>query len=121
MSMPVSGPGPYSQRTDRQPVREPGGLPYGENQALRQQQQAAPMAQAPTPPPAITPLSAPSARPDQPVTSGANAGPGPDQSILGRPQGTYPTSLTEALAGAAANDPSGIIARLLMEALRRGF
>lgn len=120
MSMPVSGPGPYSQRTDKQPVREPGGLPYGENKALRQQQQAAPMAQAPALPPA-TPFDAPTARPDQPVTAGANAGPGPDQSVLGQRPHSYPTSLTEALANAAANDPSGIIARLLLEAQTRGL
>jgi hypothetical protein len=115
--MPVSGPGPYAKRTDRQPVRDPGGLPYGENQALRQQQQAAPMAQAP----AATPFDAPTARPGQPVTAGANAGPGPDQSVLGQRPGGYPTSLSEALANAAANDPTGIIAALLMEATKRGF
>ena len=120
MSMPVSGPGPYSKRTDKQPVREPGGLPYGDNQALRQQQQAAPMAQAPALPSA-TPFDAPTARPDQPVTAGANAGPGPDQSVLGQRPHSYPTSLTEALANAAANDPSGIIARLLLEAQTRGL
>jgi hypothetical protein len=119
MSMPVSGPGPYSKRTDRQPVREPGGLPYGDNQALRQQQQAAPMAQA-APAPA-TPFDAPTANPGQPVTSGANAGPGPDQSVLGRRPNAYPTNLTEALANAAASDPSGIIAALLLEAQKRGM
>jgi hypothetical protein len=119
--MPVSGPGPYAKRTDRQPVRDPGGLPYGENQALRQQQQAAPMAQAPAAPAPATPFDAPTARPGQPVTAGANAGPGPDQSVLGQRPGGYPTSLSEALANAAANDPTGIIAALLMEATKRGF
>jgi hypothetical protein len=119
MTMPVSGPGPYSQRTDKQPIREVTGLPYGEGQALTEQQQSAPMAQAPRPAP--VPFNAPTTRPDQPVTAGADRGPGPSSAVLGmrpRPAGT---PLTEALSKAAANDPSGTLAALLMEAMKRGL
>lgn len=86
---PVSGPGALSQRTDGGPAdtqaaQYVSGLPYGEGQAMMNMQQAAPMAasaqQAPAP---IVPLNAPSMRPEEPVTAGANAGPGPDMSSLG--------------------------------------
>lgn len=120
--MPVSGPGPYSQRTDRQPIRDPGGLPYGDNQALHATQQAAPLPQTPDVPEPI-PFGAPSNRPDQPVTAGADAGPGPDSSILtqrayGAPAGS---SLIQALSAASSSDPSGTIASLLVEAMKRGM
>lgn len=92
---PVSGPGALSRRTDGgpgQPVRNPGGMPYGENGEFVAQQQAAPMAgrsvtanrssladliQVPT-----TPLSAPTAYPDEPVTAGVAGGPGPGPEVL---------------------------------------
>lgn len=124
MSMPVSGPGPYSQRTDQQPVREPGGLPYGENQALREQQQAAPMAQAPAvPSPEAIPLGAPSARPGQPVTAGAAAGLGPGPEVLARRPVGAPAGSTiiQALQRAAASDTTGTVAGLLLEAMKRGL
>lgn len=87
---PVSGPGALSQRTDGGPADTQAaqyisGLPYGEGQAMMAQQQAAPMAasaQMPAPAP-IVPLNAPTQRPNEPVTAGANAGPGPDMSSLG--------------------------------------
>lgn len=96
---PVSGPGALSQRTDGGPAdtqaaKYVSGLPYGEGQALMATQQAAPMAGSgmeqavaaamgmPASAP-IVPLNAPSQRPDEPVTAGANAGPGPDMSSLG--------------------------------------
>lgn len=89
---PVSGPGALSQRTDGQPIRDPGGLAYGENQELRSTQAAAPMAGSN---PAIQqgpgaqgiPLSkmspdlfAQSDYPDEPITAGAGfgAGAGPE-------------------------------------------
>ena len=36
MSMPVSGPGALSQRTDTQAITTPTGMPYGEAGALQQ-------------------------------------------------------------------------------------
>lgn len=86
---PVSGPGALSQRTDGGPADTQAaqyisGLPYGEGQAMMAQQQAAPMAAAGMPAPApIVPLNAPTQRPNEPVTAGANAGLGPDMSSLG--------------------------------------
>lgn len=124
MTMAVSGPGPYSQRTDKQPVREVTGLPYGDAQALTQQQQGAPMAQTnTTPPPDAIPFTAPSSRPGQPVTAGADKGAGPDSSILAqRPVGAPAASkLVQALHRASASDSSGTLASLLAVAMQRGL
>lgn len=89
---PVSGPGRLSRRTDGGPTQGAkymGGGQYGESKQLMEQQQAAPMAAAPTrsapspkiqPVQAITPLTAPTQRPDEPLTAGMafGAGPGPE-------------------------------------------
>lgn len=95
---PVSGPGAMSQRTDGGPAdtqaaRYVSGLSYGEGQALMNTQQSAPMAGSantqspmmsmPSAPVPVVPFNAPSQRPDEPVTAGANAGLGPDMSALG--------------------------------------
>lgn len=122
MTMAVSGPGPYSQRTDKQPVRNPGGLPYGDNQALQAIQEAAPMQAAPPLPP-VTPIHAPTELPGQPVTSGADLGPGPDSSALlnMQPAQAAGSPLVTALSKASASDPSGSLAMLLTEAMKRGL
>ena len=104
---PVSGPGALSQRTDggpgsKQAARYVSGLSYGQGQELMSTQNAAPMEAAastspvpsgipvgggtPQPMPQgqpVTPLNAPTMRPNEPVTSGANVGPGPDMNSLG--------------------------------------
>jgi hypothetical protein len=91
---PVSGPGSMSKRTDRgQPIRDPGGLPYGDNQDLRTTQGAAPMAAAgaqtgparpSVPLAAMGPdLYAPTDRPGEPLTAGSDFGPGPGSAALG--------------------------------------
>jgi hypothetical protein len=67
------------------------GQSYGENGALNDIQSGAPMGgpsggprPSSAPPPQMpTPLSAPSAMPDQPVTAGADAGPGPTAADIG--------------------------------------
>lgn len=124
MSMPVSGPGALSQRTDQQPLRDVTGLPYGDAGALRAQQAGAPMAQDPgIPQLPVTGLGAPSERPDQPITAGADAGAGPGSEVLdtastGQPAGGAISSL---LARAAASDPSGELARLLAVAQQKGL
>lgn len=87
---PVSGPGALSQRTDGGPAdtqaaKYISGLPYGEGQEMMNIQGSAPMAaasQMPAPAP-VVPLSAPTQRAGEPVTSGVDAGPGPDMSSLG--------------------------------------
>lgn len=83
---PVSGPGALSRRTDggaTQPVRVAPGGEYGSRQEMESIQSGAPMrgggstspaaSQAPLPQP--TPLDAPTARPDEPVTAGMNSFP----------------------------------------------
>lgn len=97
---PVSGPGHLSKRTDgKQPVMALPNAGYGEQQDYHDIQTGAPMSQVATPaggappgPPAphpsaaaVVPLGAPSQRPGEPVTAGADAGPGPDSSALGLP------------------------------------
>jgi hypothetical protein len=128
MTMPdpvgVSGPGALSQRVDRQPLRAPTGLPYGEAGALMAAQRSAPLPEAPRPSPVnITGLDAESARPGQPVTAGAPAGPGPGPEVLstatGRPAAGGPIS--QAIARAAASDPTGQLAELLVIAQQKGM
>lgn len=121
MTVPVSGPGAYSKRTDRQPVRNPGGLPYGQNQALQQMQEAAPMAQSNTLPP-VTPIHAPTQNPGEPVTAGVNAGPGPGpEALTAQPAQPAGSPLVQALSNASAGDSSGMLASLLAEAMKRGL
>lgn len=98
----VSGPGPLSKRTDGGPAQALRDLPdakYGENSQFQALQQGAPLsASGPSsagpgldmgslpPNPAagqVTPFSADSARPNEPVTSGAALGPGPGLTALG--------------------------------------
>lgn len=86
---PVSGPGALSKRTDgRQPTRALSDARYGEQQAFQAAQQAAPMAETPGGNAAgmgapalpdlsgLTPMDAPTAFPDQPITAGMPTGPG---------------------------------------------
>lgn len=123
MSMPVSGPGALSQRTDRQPMRDVTGLPYGEGQAMRDMQRGAPMsATPPTPTPPLSALTDPTARPAQPITAGAAAGPGPGPEVLstGTPAQGGGGRISQALARAAASDPSGELAQLLVVAQQKG-
>lgn len=93
----VSGPGSLSQRTDggpadRQPIRDLPNAGYGEQSDFRGIQAAAPIQKSNplqgsagqvTGGALPLPLDAPSARPGEPVTAGANAGPGPGQDVLG--------------------------------------
>jgi hypothetical protein len=102
----VSGPGALSKRTDGGPAQALRDLPdakYGENSQFQALQQGASLSASPGPqgqaqpmPPGgpqglppnpaagqVTPMSAPTARPDEPVTSGAAMGPGPGPSALG--------------------------------------
>jgi hypothetical protein len=75
--------------------RDYTGFAYGENQALSQQQAGAPMAKAPSPTaaapsmasnlPQVTPINAPSERPDEPVTTGIAMGPGAGPEALTLP------------------------------------
>jgi hypothetical protein len=102
----VSGPAALSKRTDGGPAQALRDLPdsrYGENSQFQALQQGASLSASPGPsgvaqpllggspqglPPnpmagQVTPLSAPTGRPDEPVTSGAAMGAGPGPSALG--------------------------------------
>lgn len=102
----ASGPGPLSKRTDGGPAQALKDLPdakYGENSQYQALQQGASLSASPSPqgqtqpipaggpqqlPPnpaagQVTPLSSPTARPNEPVTSGAAMGAGPGPSALG--------------------------------------
>jgi len=112
---PVSGPGALSKRTDGGPTqgaRYMRGGQYGEGQEMMWLQQAAPMAARPkparptTPMPTavpITPLGAPTQRPDEPLTTGNPFGPGAGPEVLSTPQ---PKRLSEVFAQIAQNDLS---------------
>jgi hypothetical protein len=99
---PVSGPGRMSRRTDRSPsqkIRELPDAAYGEAQEFNDLQKQSPLANDPKAPApgmqtgapsgggmplsSVIPLSAPTQRPDEPVTAGVNGGPGPGPEALG--------------------------------------
>lgn len=99
---PVSGPGAMSQRTDGGPAAQyVSGLPYGEGQAFYDLQTSAPMgSQSSTKPRtrkggepargALVPLTAPTQRPDEALTTGNPLGPGPGMDALGIQQKSAP-------------------------------
>ena len=84
---PVSGPGAMSQRTDGgpadpQPMRHIPTDEWGGSAEMNDVQQGAPMAGGVVREPPHTRLDAPDDRPDLPVTSGANLGPGINQAEM---------------------------------------
>lgn len=130
---PVSGPGKYARRTDGQPAMQLPDAAHGEQQTFQQAQQAGPMAQGPQPDQAapgimpldmsrITPMDAPTEYPDEPVTSGADAGPGPGASVLGLPTSDpsmqYAKDLLPALEIAASMPHQSVEFRQMVRRLR---
>jgi hypothetical protein len=55
----------------------------------------------------ITPLGAPTVRPDEPLTSGINRGDGPGSEAMRGLVPTYAPSLTDTIKRLAQFDPSG--------------
>lgn len=127
----VSGPGAASQRTDGKPsednmtqaARYISGMPYGEGGQLNQLAQAAPLAAdnaAPAAPEiSVTPLHAPTERPEEPVTAGApfGAGPGPEALPQVQPQDD---AVAAALRAAFIRYPSPALANLLDQLDQQG-
>lgn len=120
----VSGIGSMSERTDlnvsQQPARYISGLPQGQGQATYDQQTAAPMAAvndvAMLP---ITELTAPTSKPNQPITAGIDIGPGPGSEVINLPN-TQPTVLS-VLRQIAQNDPSGETDLIFQSMLEKGL
>lgn len=135
---PVSGPGRLSRRTDGGPAQNVADLPnagYGENAEFTEVQGAAPMSASP-PPPAPggaglsamlgaapgaeppTPFTAPTERPEEPLTAGAPIGPGPGPA----PEVLAPAGrLSDLLERLLENDMTGDIGDLYANARRLGL
>ena len=128
----VSGPGSFSKRTDLafKPAQ------YGQGVEMAQQIAGAPLAKsldvrgatntqvrqaaeaAVTPQDALTPLYAPSARPDEPITTGIDMGPGRGADALAMGKATE--KLSDVLVKMLPYDTDGSIAILYQDALARG-
>jgi hypothetical protein len=109
----VSGIGSMSERTDlnvsSQPTRYISGLPYGQGQATYEQQAAAPMAVNPLAEVAsdVTPITAMTQRPEEPITAGIDIGAGPGSEVM-PPMPTQPQpSLADTFNQLIKFDPSG--------------
>jgi|688.fasta_scaffold1011448_2 hypothetical protein len=109
----VSGIGAQSKRTDlnvsQQPTRYISGLPYGEGQATYEQQKAAPMAINPLAEVAseITPITAFTQRPEEPITAGMDFGAGPGPEVLPMMPMKVQPSLADTFNQLIKFDPSG--------------
>jgi hypothetical protein len=115
----ISGTGGAGQ-AGTQAAKYIPGLPYGEGQTTMQQQMSAPMA-GPTPAaafPAVTPLTAPTERPDEPITTGMDFGPGAGSEALNLPR---ERSLSEILASMIDIDPTGDVQDLYNYVSSRGL
>lgn len=125
----VSGPGKFAKRTDLQ--YQPSQ--YGQGVAMTEQMQGAPMAKTPdvrgatptavreaaaTPQEALTPLFAPSTRPNEPITTGIDMGAGPGSEVL--TMGKVAVKTSDTLAKLLPFDTTGDIAILYQEAIARG-
>jgi hypothetical protein len=124
----VSGPGKFSKRTDGlsfQPQE------YGEGVQQAAIKSGAPLASTPDVRGAtnteirqavaqepVTPLFAPSQRPDEPITAGIAMGAGPGPEVLGMTRTAE--KLSDTLAKLLPFDDTGDIAILYQEALARG-
>jgi hypothetical protein len=124
---PVSGPGSLSQRTDggategmTQPQQEYTGFGYGENSALAEQQSGAVMAGTNIPGFNFTPLTAPSERPTEPITSGINMGDGGGTELMRGMPNQVPT-LVDTLKYLAQFDPSGDAELIYRQLLDNGY
>ena len=107
---PVSGPGMLSKRTDggategmTQPQQQYTGFNYGEGGEIAAQQSSAPLAGSGFSDFKITPLNAPTQRPNEGMTFGIPFGDGPDSLNLPNMQ----PDIFSVLKEVAQNDRSG--------------
>jgi hypothetical protein len=122
----VSGPGKYSVRTDNLDM---GSIAYGEGIETEAIKSGAPLgktgdvkgmpaAEVRAATESVTPLYAPSQRPDEPITAGIARGAGPGPEVLMMSKQTVKTSDT--LAKMLPFDSTGEIGILYQQALARG-
>ena len=127
----AAGPGKFSKRTDGMRLPSAG---YGEGVETAAIQSGAPMAKTPDVRPTsrsamgmapsqveVTPLYAPSQRPDEPITSGIAMGEGPGPEVLGMNSAAPAESLSNILAQMLPYDTNGEIATLYEQAVSRGL
>jgi hypothetical protein len=121
----ASGPGKFSKRTDM----SLGSTSYGEGVETAALNTAAPKAttrgiadnvggRPANPPTPVTPLFAPSERPNEPITNGIDVGPGAGSEALMMKKTSVKTSDT--LAPLLPFDTTGEIGILYQDALSRG-
>jgi hypothetical protein len=134
----VSGPGKFSSRTDLPPsngygdgvqtAEIAGGAPMASasevrgatNTELRAAGRSAQGSVAAQPGP-LTPLFAPSQRPDEPITNGIDIGPGAGSNALMMKSLMAQDKLSNTLAKMIPYDQTGEIAVLYQQALARGM
>jgi hypothetical protein len=125
----TSGPGKFSKRTDG--LTLPSSA-YGEGVETKAIQQGAPLSRTPDVRPAsaagvrdaamsqVTPLFAPTQRPEEPITTGIAMGPGAGPEVLGMRKVTQ-DKLSDVLAQMLPYDETGEIGILYQRALSRGM
>lgn len=129
----VSGPGKFAKRTDLEYQSDA----YGDGVAYDALKSGAPLANTPdvrgatrteinsavaqsAPQDALTPLFAPSQRPNEPITTGIDVGPGLGSQVLSmRPEPVE--KLSDTLAKMLPYDQTGEITILYQNALARGM
>lgn len=122
-----SGPGKFSTRTDLPPSKE-----YGERKQMEEIVSGAPTAttrgaadpqlgRPRTSMAEVTPLLAPSQRPDEPITAGIDLGDGPGSSALMSRSMYAEEPLSQVLAQMLPYDTNGEIAALYEQAVSRGL
>lgn len=130
----ASGPGKYAKRLDRMPANF-----YGDQKQTAEIASGAPIASSPNvrPLPAsdvreaastraadmatVTPLYAPTERPDEPITSGIDIGPGVGSNALMMKSAYAQGKLSDTLAQMLPYDTTGEIGILYQQALSRGM
>jgi hypothetical protein len=123
-----AGPGKYSTRTDK---LEMGSTSYGEGVETQAIKSGAPLSTTPDTRPAragdvretatqspLTELFAPTQRPNSPITSGIDRGPGPGSEALVMSKSSE--KMSDILAKMLPYDTDGSIAILYQDALARG-
>lgn len=122
----VSGPGKFAKRTDLQyqPDQYGAGVEYAANKAgapLAKAQKNPMLSEAPVVPVEATPVTGlfePSQRPDEPVTTGIDMGPGAGANVLAMRKSTE--KLSDILVKMLPFDTDGSIAIMYQNALSRG-